>query len=67
MRFVDKLFGRSSVVTLGKQRYRNSAGEVIVVTKDIRYRVKDRNSTIYMYDQADVKQYCSRYGYKPIP
>ena len=67
MRLVDKLFGRSSVVTLGKQRYRNSAGEVIVVTKDIRYKVKYGNSNIYMYDQADVKQYCSRNGYTAAP
>lgn len=67
MRLVDKLFGRSKTVTLGKQRYRNRAGEEIVVTKDIRYKVKSGNSNIYMYDQADVKHYCSRNGYTAVP
>ncbi len=67
MRIVDKLFGRSSSVILGKQRYRNSDGKEIVVTKKICYTVKDGTMNIHMHDQQDVDEYCKQRRFKPVP
>ena len=67
MGLIDKLFGRSRSVTLGKQRYRNSTGEKIVVTKVVCYAVRSGNSTIHMYDQQDVDEYCKQRQFKPVP
>ncbi len=67
MRLVDKLFSRSRTITLGKQRYRNSAGEEIVVTKVVCYAVRSGNSTIHMYDQQDVDEYCKQRQFKTVP
>lgn len=33
MKLIDKLFSRNSTVTFGKQRFQNSDGKEIVVTK----------------------------------
>lgn len=67
MRLVDKLFGRSKTITLSKQRHRNSTGEEIVVTKVVCYAVRSGNSTIHMYDQQDVDEYCKQRLFKPVP
>ena len=54
MKLMDKLFRNNRVVAIGKLRYKNSEGETVTVTKDIRYTVKDGNSVVYMYDLDDV-------------
>lgn len=66
MRWEDKLFG-SKIFTVGMRRYKKADGATIIVTKDIRYTVKNGSSTIHMYSLDDVDHYCSRYGYNPIP
>ena len=67
MKLMDKLFRNTRVVAIGKLRYKNSEGETVTVTKDIRYTVKDGNSVVYMYDLDDVKDYCKRCQYTPMP
>ena len=67
MKLIDKLFRNSRVVAIGKLRYKNSEGETVTVTKDIRYTVKDRNSVVYMYDLDDVREYCKRCQSTPMP
>ena len=66
MKLKNNLF-RSKLFAVGKRRYKKPDGTMIVVTKDIRYTVKDGSSTIHMYSMDDVDHYCSRYGYTPIP
>ena len=66
MKLKNKLF-RSKLFAVGKRRYKKSDGTTIIVTKDIRYTVKDGTSTIHMYSLEDVDHYCTRYGYHPIP
>lgn len=66
MSWKDKLFG-SKLFAVGKRRYEKADRTTIIVTKDIRYTVKDGNSTIHMYSLDDVDHYCSRYGYTPVP
>ena len=63
MSIKDRLFG-SKILAVGKRKYKKASG---AVTKDIRYTVKDGSSTIHMYSLEDVKHYCTRYGYHPIP
>lgn len=65
MKLKDKLFG-SKILAVGKRKYKKANGATITVTKDIRYTVKD-GSIIHMYSLEDVKHYCTRYGYHPIP
>ena len=67
MKLMDKLFRKNRTVAIGKLRYKNSEGETVTVTKDIRYTVKDGNSVVYMYDLDDVKDHCKRCNYTPIP
>ena len=67
MKIMDKLFRKNRVVAIGKLRYKNSEGETVTVTKDIRYTVKDGSSIVYMYDLDDVKDHCKRCNYTPIP
>ena len=57
MSWKDKLFG-SRILAVGRRKYTKPDGTSITVTKDIRYTVKDGNSTIHMYDLDDVKSYC---------
>ena len=59
MSWKDKLFG-SRVLAIGRRRYKKDDGTTIIVTKDIRYTVKDGSSIIQMYDLDDVKNYCKR-------
>lgn len=66
MNLKNKLF-RSKLFAVGKRRYKKADGTTIIVTKDIRYTVKDGSSTIHMYSLDDVDHYCGRYGYNPIP
>ena len=66
MNLKNKLF-RSKLFAVGKRHYKKPDGTTIIVTKDIRYTVKDGSSTIHMYSLDDVEHYCSRYGYNPIP
>lgn len=66
MRLKGKLFG-SKIFAVGKRKYKKADGVMIIVTKDIRYTVKDGSSTIHMYSLDDVDHYCTRYGYNPIP
>ena len=66
MKLKDKLFG-SKILAVGKRKYKKANGTMITVTKDIRYTVKDGGSTIHMYSLEDVKHYCTRYGYSPLP
>lgn len=66
MSWKDKLFG-SRILAIGRRIYKKADGTTIIVTKDIRYTVKDGSSTIHMYSLDDVDHYCSRYGYSPIP
>lgn len=66
MSWKDKLFG-SKLFAVGKRRYKKADGTTIIVTKDIRYTVKNGSSTIHMYSLDDVDHYCSRYGYNPFP
>ena len=35
MRLIDKLFGRSRILTLGKLYYQNRDGEPVTISKDI--------------------------------
>lgn len=67
MGLIDKLFGRSRRVTFGKQRYKDSAGEKIIVTKSICYTVKDGSMNLHMYDQQDVDDYIKQRRFKPVP
>ena len=57
MSWKDKLFG-SRILAIGKRKYAKADGTTIIVTKAIRYSVKDGSSTIHMYDLDDVKSYC---------
>ena len=66
MSWKDKLFG-SRIFAVGKRKYKKTDGATIIVTKDIRYTVKDGSSTIQMYSLDDVEHYCAQYGYSPIP
>ena len=66
MKLIDKLFGRSSTVTFGKQCFRNSNGKEIAVTKKICYTVKDGTMNIHMYDQQDEDSYCAQRHYLPV-
>ena len=59
MNWKDKLFG-SRILAIGRRRYKKADGTTIIVTKDIRYTVKDGSSIIHMYDLDDVKSYCKR-------
>lgn len=67
MGLIDKLFGRSRHVTFGKQRYKDSTGEKITVTKSICYTVKDGGMNLHMYDQQDVDDYIKQRRFKPAP
>lgn len=66
MNLKDKLFG-SRIFAFGKCCYQSPDGSTIMVTKDIRYTVRDGGSTIHMYDLEDVKHYCSCRGYRVVP
>lgn len=66
MSWKDRLFG-SKILAVGKCRYKKADGTTIIVTKDIRYIVKDGRSTIHMYDLDDVKHYCKHSGCRQIP
>jgi hypothetical protein len=57
MSWKDKLFG-SRILAIGRRRYKKADGTTIIVTKAIRYTVKDGSSIIHMYDLDDVKSYC---------
>ena len=59
MSWKDKLFG-SRILAIGRRRYKKADGTTIIVTKDIRYTVKDGSNTIHMYDLDDVKSYCKQ-------
>ena len=59
MSWKDKLFG-SRILAIGRRRYKKADGTTIIVTKDIRYTVKDGSSTIHMYDLDYVKSYCKQ-------
>ena len=65
MNLKNKLF-RSKLFAVGKRPYKKADGTTIIVTKDIRYTVKDGSSTIHMYSLDDVDHYCGCYGYNPI-
>lgn len=60
MSWKDKLFG-SRILAVGRRRYKKADGTTIIITKDIRYTVKD-GSIIHMYDLDDVKSYCKHNG-----
>lgn len=66
MSWKDKLFG-SRILAIGRRKYKKADGTTIIVTKNIRYTVKDGRSTIHMYDLDDVKSYCKHSGYRKIP
>lgn len=59
MSWKDKAFG-SRILAIGRRKYKKVDGTTIIVTKDIRYTVKDGSSIIHMYDLDDVKNYCKR-------
>lgn len=65
MRLMDKLFGRSRILTLRKLHYQNRDGEPVMISKDIRYTIRCGNSTLHMYEWQDVVDYCKKYGYTP--
>ena len=54
MRLVDKLFGRSRILTLGKLHYQSHDGEPVTISKDLRYTIRCGNSTLHMYEWQDV-------------
>lgn len=45
MRLVDKLFGRSRILTVGKLHYQSHDGEPVTISKDLRYTIRCGNST----------------------
>ena len=67
MRLVDKLFGRSKILTLGKLHYQSHDGEPVMISKDLRYTIRCGNSTLHMYEWQDVKDHCKKYGYILAP
>lgn len=48
MKLIDKLFAKNPRSTRGMLHYCNTAGEVVTITKDIRYCITDGSSHIHM-------------------
>ena len=46
MRLVDKLFGGSRILTLGKLHYQSHDGEPVTISKDLRYTIRCGNSLV---------------------
>ena len=66
MKLMDKLFAKNPRSTRGKLHYRNAAGEIVTITKDIRYCITDGSSHIHMYSMEDVEEYCKKLQYKSL-
>ena len=67
MKLVDKFFGKSRILTLGKLHYQSRDGEPVTISKDLRYTIRCGNSTLRMYEWQDVVDHCKKYGYTPVP
>lgn len=59
----DLLYGKRRDSVKGKLHLVNRSGDPVTVTKEIRYTVTDRASSIHINGYEDLSQYCRRTGY----